>query len=141
MMGAAASRARLGSHVSLIRRLPRARRSALAGILVASLVTTMLGPWLHADDGHDADFAPLVVHDASQHRLTADPLPAHEQTTEQHCVACHVMRLVRDELPVTLPVEPPTLGAGTGFHRAGHVVAQISGPPLPARAPPALAVL
>jgi hypothetical protein len=108
----------------------------LAGILVVSLITTMLGPWLHADDGHDPDFAPLVVHDASQHRLTADATAASDGETEQHCVACHFVRLVRDDAAVDLAIQPQEPGAGIGFDRAGHVVPQISGPPLPARAPP-----
>ncbi len=108
----------------------------MAGLLVVSLVTTMLGPWLHADDGHDADFSAAVVHDASQHRLTSDTNQAASPSGEQHCVACHFVRLVREHTPVLLAAQTVTLGPGIGYDRAGHLLPQIGGPPLPARAPP-----
>jgi len=123
--------------VSLIRRLFRDRRSALASWLVVCLITTMLGPLLHADDGHDPDFAPPIVHDASQHRLMPDaPVPG-DPGAEQHCVACHFVRLMPDDVAVDLAVRPQSAGVRVGFDRAGHVVPQSGGPPLPARAPPA----
>ena len=109
----------------------------MAGLLVASLVTTMLGPWLHADDGHDADFAAPIVHDASQHRWTPDGPPANAPGTDQHCVACHVIRLVRENLQVSLAFQPTLLSALCALDSTGHVLHRISGPPLPARAPPA----
>jgi hypothetical protein len=125
------------ANVSLIRRLLRARRRAVAGLLMASLVTTMLGPWVHADDGHDADFAAPIVHDASQHRWTADGPPPAAPEADQHCVACHVVRLVREGHQVALAFRPTHLSTLSALDGAGHPLFAINGPPLPARAPPA----
>jgi len=108
----------------------------VAATLVASLVTTLLGPLVHADDGHDADFGAPIVHDASQHRLTPGPAHASAPAAEQHCVACHLVRLVRDNPALVLSVQPLVRTASVGYYGAGHVLPQISGPPLPARAPP-----
>lgn len=122
---------------NLLRLRLRLRRSAVAGLLVASLVTTMLGPWGHADDGHDADFAAPIVHDASQHRWTPDGPPPTAPETDQHCVACHVVRLVRENQPAALAFQPALVSAVFALDRTGHLSHRISGPPLPARAPPA----
>lgn len=124
-------------HVSLIRWIARGLRPCVAAALVASLATTMLGPLVHADDGHDADFAPPVVHDASQHQLTRDVGRTAEPATEQHCVACHVVRLVREQAAVALSAQPLLVTTGIRYDGAGDVRAPVSGPPLPARAPPA----
>lgn len=123
-------------HVSLIRRLLRARRPFVAGVLVASLVTTMLGPSMHADDGHDSEFVPAVVHDASQHRLTPSAAQGHQPPGEQHCVACHFVRLVRERLEPSLATPPVLRGACLCAERIGFDSARADGPPLPARAPP-----
>jgi hypothetical protein len=123
--------------VSLVRTLFRDRRSVVAGVLVASLVTAMLGPSLHVDDGHDSDAdAPVIVHDASQHRVTPDT-QGETPATEQHCLACHVVRLVRDDAVETLWFAPVVVDATRRVDRTRHVVGPIAGPPLPARAPPA----
>ncbi len=124
-------------HVFLIRCITRSLRPCVAVALVASLVTTILGPLVHADDGHDSDFGPPIVHDASQHRLTPDAGRAAEPAVEQHCVACHIVRLVREDTPVSPAVQPLLLTASIGYDRAGDVLPQIGGPPLSARAPPA----
>lgn len=100
----------------------------------------MLGPWLHADDGHDADFVALVVHDASQHRLTADLSPFAGSAADQHCVACHFIRLIRHEAAVTLALEPEGLAAGPVVESFAAAAARVAGPPPPARAPPAVSL-
>lgn len=105
-------------------------------MLVAALVTTMLGPLTHADDGHDADFQPLVVHDASQHQFTPDSASTNTPLTDQHCVACHFVRLLRDTQQVSPAVQPQLLGVSVGYDRPGRALAPAGGPPLPARAPP-----
>ncbi len=130
----------LFEYVSLIQWIARARRPFMASLLMASLVTTMLGPLVHADDGHDTDFSAAIVHDASQHRLTAGSGQASTSAAEQHCVACHVVRLVREGPAVALVVQPFLLSADVSYHGTDHVLPRISGPPLPARAPPASSI-
>lgn len=126
------------STVFLIRGGIRDRRSVVASLLVASLVTVMLAPCLHLDDGHDADVdAQIIVHDASQHRVAPDPRQGDAPPTDQHCLACHIVRVVRDDAAVAVWVAPVVVDARRPSDRMGHVVALIAGPPLPARAPPA----
>jgi hypothetical protein len=121
-----------------MRRLLTGGRSGVSGVLVAALVMGMLAPWLHADDGHDLDGGPaLVIHDASQHRLTADAGVTDAPLADQHCLACHFSRLVRDPVHVT-PAGPPDLAcAGIRADYSGYALLSVAGPPLPARAPPA----
>jgi hypothetical protein len=123
-------------HVSAVHRIARRARPWVALALVASLVTTLLGPLVHADDGHDADFASAVVHDASQHRLTSGTPHPVLPAVEQHCVACHLVRLVRENPTLALSTEPILHSAGLRSYGNGHALSDLSGPPLPARAPP-----
>ncbi|MGE0042221.1 MAG: hypothetical protein AB7H88_20325 [Vicinamibacterales bacterium] len=114
-----------------------ALRRLTARVLVAALVVVSIGPLLHAADGHDAEDI-LVVHDASQHHFTAESHPD-EVPVENHCVACHWVRVVRAphgwdavdlfflQPGVRLPEQHPL-----------HASAS-SRLPLPARAPPARA--
>lgn len=90
----------------------------MAGAVVASLVTTMPGLWLHADDGHDSHFSAAIVHDASQHQLTPDRSQPASPSGEQHCVACHFVRLVRENTLVLLAAETVLIGLGIGYDRA-----------------------
>ena len=111
-----------------------ALRRLIASVLIATLAVVSVGPFLHAADGHDAEDA-LVVHDASQHAFSTESRPG-EVPVENHCVACHWVRIVRAPhgwdvvdaffLPpgALLPDQPPLLAA------ASSVL------PLPARAPP-----
>lgn len=110
---------------------------ATVRLMVMALAISSAAPVTHAFDLHDVDCGPaLVVHDASQHRITADP---HAVTgAAEHCAVCHLARAFSSpRLEVT---GTPTLRPGVLFT---HAVASV--PPaqldlrLPARAPPSLA--
>jgi hypothetical protein len=115
-------------------RLPRWLSRAAARVLVVALAVSSAGPFAHLREGHDADFEPLVLHDAAQHRVTA-PVPRDPVEGEQHCAACHLVRVVRQ---TGLQASgTPVLEAAGGLIESQAFVAHVSlDLRIPARAPP-----
>jgi hypothetical protein len=117
-------------------RLSRWLSRAAARLLVVALAFSAAGPLAHLREGHDADFEPFVVHDASQHRLGA-PAAGDPVAADQHCAACHLVRVVR-QTGLRATGEPPLEVAHLYVDRdrfAAHVPLDLQ---IPARAPPFL---
>src|SRR5690606_20606827 len=67
----------------------------VARLLVAVLLLLSAGPLLHAADGHEGDFGPIVAHhDCTQHdhELAA---PGQTVLLDVHCAVCHFGRHAR----------------------------------------------
>ncbi|MGE3274906.1 MAG: hypothetical protein AB7O67_07325 [Vicinamibacterales bacterium] len=116
-------------------RASTAFRRLTVRLLVTALATVSIGPLLHAADGHDVE-AVLVIHDESQHHVSAEPHPD-QVPVENHCIACHWVRVVRaplgwDAVDVFF-LQPGVLLPDNAPLRASAS----SRLPLPARAPPA----
>lgn len=110
---------------------------ATVRLMVVALVTSSAAPLAHTFDRHELDgYEPmLVVHDASQHRIAADP---HTIENADHCAACHLARAFSSSgLEVTAA---PALSVGVHLTHASACVpiAQLD-LRVPARAPPACA--
>ena len=114
----------------------RAHARTVAATLLLSLAT--LGASLyspHPADCHDADCGViLVAHDASAHRLTANPSAAGTQPL--HCLVCHWARSFRPSIEVRF-LTTPAATRGVTLHVESFtaaVTAPVAQPPL--RAPP-----
>jgi hypothetical protein len=92
-----------------------------------------LVPVLHGDDW--ACNPPIVVHDSSQHQITAARSEANTPAGGDHCLACHLFRNSRGAVAWKFIPQ--------GLHDSSLVVT-VAGPhlvtrtavPVPARAPP-----
>jgi len=114
----------------------RAKVRIVAAALLASLASlggSLYAP--HAVDCHDADCGTiLVAHDASAHRLTADPGAA--ETHPLHCLVCHWARSFRPTIEVRF-LPAPAAQAGVVVHVQSIATgggASVAQPPL--RSPP-----
>ena len=118
--------------------LPSRVIRAAARLLVLSIAVSSTGLLLHGDAPHDSDCDPLViVHDASQHRVTADA-PSSTDHTGEHCAACHFARAFRS--PQLAASGVPALSAGPRLAAASIRAPRLQlVPRLPVRAPPSLA--
>jgi hypothetical protein len=110
-------------------------RTVAATLLVslASLGMSLYAP--HAVDCHDVDCGTiLVAHDASAHRLTADP--SAPETHPLHCLVCHWARSFRPRSEVRF-LTAPAAQAGVVVH-VEYVTAAVSAPVAqpPLRSPP-----
>jgi hypothetical protein len=115
----------------------RARPVAVALLaMMATLGTAVYVP--HAADCHDPDCGFIVVaHDASAHRLIANPSGAKNQPL--HCLACHWARSFRPRtesrvLPTPAPESGTTVHVEFFTAAASAPVAQppLRSPPVPA---------
>jgi hypothetical protein len=107
-------------------------------VLVLVLSVTTLGPILHSLHAEACE-APLVLHDASQHRFSNAPAEPGQPATPEHCVACHLQRASRDP-GVLKSSAPPVVAASAILRHVDQVFApDPASIPLPARAPPATA--
>jgi hypothetical protein len=105
--------------------------------LVALMVLVSLGPALHTAWAHDADCDPVVVvHDASQHRISG-AADAASSVPSDHCVACHLFRSVRIAGEWRFVQQRPDT-AHHVHHAERDLVPSRPSTPLPARAPPVL---
>jgi hypothetical protein len=113
-----------------------AARVAVARTLIVLTAWLSVAPALHGGD-HDRDCDPAVlVHDASQHRISA--ASSGTDIHSDHCVACHLFRSSRHVAAwkfLRQAVDGRSLALQID---SGAVVADAT-VPLPARAPPALA--
>ena len=93
----------------------RSTAPGIAGTLLLSLAALGVSFYApHPADCHDADCgAILVVHDASAHRLTANPSTAEPQPL--HCLVCHWARSFRPRIEVRF-ITAPAAQAGVVVH-------------------------
>jgi len=112
-------------------------RLVVSQVLIGLTAWLSFAPATHGS-GHDAECDPaIIVHDASQHRITGDgPGPDHGPDSD-HCVACHLFRLSRTIgnwrfVPQGLDAQALLLAIDRSLIALSSVV------PLPARAPPVL---
>jgi len=114
------------------------RQAAVARLLVAVLLLVSAGPLLHAVEGHDAEFAAMLVrHDCAQHdhEMAA---PDQAFLPEVHCAVCHFGRQVRAVAGHGAGVFHLFIDGGRLVHEPVRVPRAAAAVPLPARAPPAL---
>ena len=111
-------------------------RSVVSQALIVLTAWLTIAPTLHGG-GHDPDCDPAVLlHDASQHRVTA--ATSNQDVHADHCVACHLFRSSR--LGATWKFIPQAVDScSLALQIDSGVVFGGSTVPLPARAPPALA--
>ena len=114
----------------------RAQARSVAATLLLSLATLGVSFYApHPADCHDvACGAILVAHDASAHRLTANPSAA--ETHPRHCLVCHWARSFRPRIEVrflTAPAATPGVTIHVEYFTAA-VTARVAQPPL--RSPP-----
>jgi hypothetical protein len=111
-------------------------RSAVSQALIVLTAWLAIAPTLHGG-GHDPDCDPAVLlHDASQHRMTE--ATSNDDVHADHCVACHLFRSSR--LGAAWRFVPQAVDSNRlALHIASGVVISCAAVPLPARAPPALA--
>ena len=112
-------------------------QTSVARLLVAVMLVVSAGPLLHAADGHDADFGPmLVLHDCTHHdrELSA---PGAGGLPEIHCAACHLGRHLRAASGVGAEVFGLFVAGARLVHEHDRAPRSAAVPSLPARAPPA----
>jgi hypothetical protein len=105
--------------------------------MVVVLVTSTAVPLVHTVDRHEVDaHGPvLVLHDAGQHRIAADPR-ANTDTAQEHCAACHLAGAFSP--PGLESTGTPALRAGMQVaHGTTRVALSQLDLRVPARAPPA----
>ena len=113
----------------------RARAFAIAPVLLAMLAALVVP---HVGDSHhesDVDFAPLVAHDESAHRIGNATSDDEEQPL--HCAICHWSRSVRPLIQIVFRASSTTEAIGLVLVDAFAAAdsGRASQPPL--RSPPA----
>ena len=116
----------------------RARASAVAPVLLLSLATLA---WPHIGDAHhdaDGEFALVVAHDASGHRL-GSPSPPEEQ--QRHCAVCHAVRSFRPLTQITFLDSSSVEAVGFTSPDVSPTAKNDSSAQPPLRAPPTSPIL
>jgi hypothetical protein len=108
-------------------------RNALALLVCAGVLASSFEAHRHAVDDL-ACLIPLVAHDASAHRVGAEPAPS---PSADHCVFCHWARAFRLTASAARRLAARQAESGA---RVVHVAVTLAAAPalsnLPARAPP-----
>jgi hypothetical protein len=106
---------------------------AVSRALIVLTAWLSLVPVLHGDDR--ACNPAIVVHDSSQHRITAAGVAVDSAAADDHCLACHLFRSSRSA--VTWKFVPQGLDDHSLVVTvAGAPIVTRSAVPIPARAPP-----
>lgn len=99
------------------------------------------GPLVHAADGHEDDWgAALVQHDCSQHDRALSGSDRGDELPAVDCAACHFGRHLRSLADRAAGVFVPFVAGDRLAHDPVRLPSASAALPLPARAPPALAL-